>query len=125
MQRAPGTVWMGPEGPITREMILAAVPEIASRRIHMCGPPAMMGAMRGVLAELGVPDAQLHTAAFGPASLPADHEELEVKTAPPPADTPAPSPEEAPSTETCPASCVHADLPAYATPLIHGPGGGA
>ena len=52
MQRAPGTVWMGPEGPITREMILAAVPEIASRRIHMCGPPAMMGAMRGVLAEL-------------------------------------------------------------------------
>src|SRR3546814_18314146 len=82
MQRAPGTVWMGPEGPITREMILAAVPEIASRRIHMCGPPAMMGAMRGVLAELGVPDAQLHTEAFGPASLPADHEDLEVKPAP-------------------------------------------
>ncbi|MFW2828499.1 2Fe-2S iron-sulfur cluster-binding protein [Sphingomonas sp. ID0503] len=124
MQRAPGTVWMGPEGPITREMILAAVPEIASRRIHMCGPPAMMGAMRGVLAELGVPEAQLHTEAFGPASLPADHEDLEVKPAPPPADKPAPSAEVAPSTVTFSVSGVSAALPADETVLEAAEGAG-
>ncbi|EZP67905.1 2Fe-2S iron-sulfur cluster-binding protein [Sphingomonas sp. S-NIH.Pt1_0416] len=124
MQRAPGTVWMGPEGPITREMILAAVPEIASRRIHMCGPPAMMGAMRGVLAELGVPEAQLHTEAFGPASLPADHEDLEVKPAPAPADKPAPSAEVAPSTVTFSVSGVSAALPADETVLEAAEGAG-
>ena len=40
MQRAPGTVWMGPEGPITREMILAAVPEIASRAPRLASSTA-------------------------------------------------------------------------------------
>ncbi|PJG45264.1 flavodoxin [Sphingobium sp. LB126] len=124
MQRAPGTVWMGPEGPITREMILAAVPEIASRRIHMCGPPAMMAAMRGVLAELGVPEAQLHTEAFGPASLPADPEDLEVKPAPAPADKPAPSTEVAPSTVTFSVSGVSAALPADETVLEAAEGAG-
>lgn len=70
MQRAPGTVWLGAEGPITRDMLATAVPEIARRRIHLCGPPPMMAAIRQQLADLGVPDAQLHTEAFGPASLP-------------------------------------------------------
>ncbi|AMK20226.1 putative flavodoxin reductase (plasmid) [Sphingobium sp. MI1205] len=124
MQRAPGTVWMGPEGPITREMILAAVPEIASRRIHMCGPPAMMGAMRGVLAELGVPEAQLHTEAFGPASLPADPEGLEVKPAPAPADKASPTVEVAPSTVTFSVSGVSAALPADETVLEAAEGAG-
>lgn len=72
MQRTPGTVWLGAEGPITREMLAAAVPEIARRRIHLCGPPPMMAAVRRQLADLGVPDAQLITEAFGPASLPID-----------------------------------------------------
>src|SRR3546814_6436228 len=106
---------MGPEGPITREMILAAVPEIASRRIHMCGPPAMMGAMRGVLAELGVPEAQLHTEAFGPASLPADPEGLEVQPAPAPADKASQTVGVAPRTVTFSVSGVSAALPADET----------
>ena len=124
MQRSPGTVWMGPEGPITREMILAAVPEIASRRIHMCGPPAMMGAMRTILAELGVPEAQVHTEAFGPASLPADASDLEVKPAPSPAQRPPPGSEVAPSTVTFSVSGVSAALPAEETVLEAAEGAG-
>src|SRR3546814_12867331 len=90
----------------------------------MGGPPARMGAMRGVLAELGVPDAQLHTEAFGPASLPADHEDLEVKPAPPPADKPDPSAEVAPSTVTFSVSGVSAPLPADETVLEAAEGAG-
>jgi len=82
MQRSAGTVWLGPEGPITQEMLRSAVPDIAKRRVHLCGPPGMMAAMRKQLAELGVPEAQLHTEAFGPASLPADAAEIEIKEAP-------------------------------------------
>lgn len=124
MQRSPGTVWLGPEGPITKEMILAAVPDIASRRIHMCGPPAMMGAMRTELAELGVPEAQLHTEAFGPASLPAHPEELEVVPAPPPAPEHTAEPAVAPGTVTFSVSGVSAALPANETVLEAAEGAG-
>lgn len=72
MQRTPGTVWHGAEGHITRELLEAAVPEIAKRRIHLCGPPPMMAAMRNILTEIGVPQAQIFSEAFGPASLPID-----------------------------------------------------
>ncbi|NBW75817.1 MAG: flavodoxin [Sphingomonadaceae bacterium] len=82
MQRSAGTVWLGPEGPITQEMLRSAVPDIAKRRVHLCGPPGMMAAMRAQLAELGVPEAQLHTEAFGPASLPDNAEEIEAKEPP-------------------------------------------
>ena len=73
---------MGLEGQITKESIAHAVPAIEKRRVHLCGPPTMMDAMRRVLAELGVPAAQIKTEAFGPA----------VGLAPPPRPTPAPEP---------------------------------
>lgn len=124
MQRAPGTVWLGPEGTITKEMITAAVPDIVSRRIHLCGPPGMMGAMRAQLAELGVPEAQLHTEAFGPASLPADPSSLEVKSAPPPTPAPASQPAVAPSTVTFSVSGVSAALATNETVLEAAEGAG-
>jgi ferredoxin-NADP reductase len=67
MVRAAGTAWVGPEGPITTEFLAQVVPDIAHRRVHLCGPPGMMTAMRTCLAKLGVPDAQVKTEAFGPA----------------------------------------------------------
>lgn len=124
MQRAPGTVWLGPEGTITKEMITAAVPDIVSRRIHLCGPPGMMGAMRAQLAELGVPEAQLHTEAFGPASLPVDPDQLEVKPASPPAPDQPAGPAVAPSTVTFSVSGVSAALPANETVLEAAEGAG-
>ncbi|PZR83814.1 MAG: oxidoreductase [Stutzerimonas stutzeri] len=67
MARAAGTHWMGAEGHITREFLAQSVPEIAKRRVHLCGPPGMMEAMKKLLAELGVPPEQVKTEAFGPA----------------------------------------------------------
>ena len=66
--RAEGTAWMGIEGQITKDALAHAVPGIERRRVHLCGPPAMMGAIRRMLGELGVPEAQIKTEAFGPAT---------------------------------------------------------
>ena len=125
MQRAPGTVWLGPEGPITRQMLVDAVPDIAHRRIHMCGPPGMMAAMRQELAELGVPEAQLHTEAFGPASLPTEPETLEVKSPAAAAErTPTAAPSVAATTITFSVAGVSAALPADQTVLEAAEGAG-
>lgn len=67
MTRAEGTVWMGLRGHFNKDLIAVAVPGIASRRVHLCGPPAMMDAVRQVLEELGVPKEQIKTEAFGTA----------------------------------------------------------
>jgi len=65
--RASGSSWMGSEGPITADFLRRAVPDLAMRRIHMCGPPGMMEALRKTLGELGVPPERIKTEAFGPA----------------------------------------------------------
>jgi len=59
--------WTGARGQISKELILQAVPEIARRRVHVCGPPAMMAAIKAELVELGVPKDKIKTEAFGPA----------------------------------------------------------
>jgi ferredoxin len=64
MTRVAGTDWMGPTGRLTKELIAQNVPSIASRRVHLCGPPPMMEAMQGILAELGVPKEQVKTESF-------------------------------------------------------------
>ena len=80
--RSEGTAWMGLEGQLSNDAIVHAVPGIERRRIHLCGPPPMMDAIRRVLAELGVPPDQIKTEAFGPA----------VGLVPPPRPSPAPPP---------------------------------
>ncbi|MBX9946979.1 MAG: 2Fe-2S iron-sulfur cluster binding domain-containing protein [Reyranella sp.] len=80
--RSEGTAWMGLEGQLSKDAIVHAVPGIEKRRIHLCGPPPMMDAIRRVLAELGVPPGQIKTEAFGPA----------MGLVPPPRPTPAPPP---------------------------------
>ena len=105
MSRAAGTAWMGPEGPVSKEFIAHAVPEISRRRIHLCGPPPMMDAVKAELAELDVPKERVETEAFGPAEGMVPPDSLEAMPpaeaphpaeAPPPA-TPAPSPPTVPS----------------------------
>jgi len=131
MQRAPGTVWHGPEGPITKEMLASAVPDLAHRRIHLCGPPAMMAAVKAQLAELGVAEAQLHTEAFGPASLPIDPVDPVAQAAPVAAE-PGPvqaaptsaSAGTAATTVTFSVSGVSAALPAQQTVLEAAEGAG-
>ncbi len=67
MARASGTTWMGSEGQITADFLRRAVPDLVKLRVHLCGPPGMMEALRKTLGELGVPPEQVKTEAFGPA----------------------------------------------------------
>jgi ferredoxin-NADP reductase len=70
MTRAEGTTWMGLTGRLTKELLVQTVPDLPSRRIHLCGPPAMMDALRAILLDLGVPRDRIKTEAFGPAEKP-------------------------------------------------------
>jgi ferredoxin-NADP reductase len=65
MTRPEGTDWKGPRGHLTKEFLAQTVPDLASRRVHLCGPPTMMDETKAMLAELGVPPEQLKTEAFG------------------------------------------------------------
>lgn len=66
MTRGRGHSWMGAEGYPTAQRIIDAVPDIAQQRVHLCGPPPMMDAVLQMLAELGVPRAQIRLEKFGP-----------------------------------------------------------
>jgi glycine betaine catabolism B len=75
ISKPEGLEWNGPRGRITKEWLASSVPDLTSRRVHLCGPPPMMESTRAFLAELGLPPEQLKTEAFGA-----------VKPAPPAAD---------------------------------------
>ena len=63
--KAEGTDWKGPRGRLTKELLTQTVPDLASRRIHICGPPTMMEATKALLTELGVPPEQVKSELFG------------------------------------------------------------
>lgn len=65
MSRAEGTEWKGARGRLSKELLTQTIPDLASRRIHLCGPPAMMDSTKAILTELGVAPEQLKTEAFG------------------------------------------------------------
>ena len=65
MSRPEGTDWKGPRGHLTKELLTQTIPDLASRRIHLCGPPTMMDSTKAILTELGVPSDQVKTEAFG------------------------------------------------------------
>ncbi len=65
MTRAKGTTWMGSQGQFTPEVINDFVPNIMQHRAHICGPPAMMDAVRDMLLGLGLQKNQIKTEAFG------------------------------------------------------------
>ena len=68
MERPEGTDWQGPRGRLTKELLAQTVPDIAARRIHICGPPVMMDAVKTLLSELKVPADQVKTEDFGTAA---------------------------------------------------------
>ena len=61
----PGPDWKGPRGRITKEFLTKTVPDLASRRVHLCGPVPMMDATKALLTEIGVSPANLKTEQFG------------------------------------------------------------
>lgn len=60
-----GTDWKGFRGRINKELLTQTIPDLISRRIHLCGPPPMMDAVQAILAELNVPAEQVKTELFG------------------------------------------------------------
>lgn len=80
MTRTQGSPWTGARGRITRSLIEEAIPNVAGRRVHLCGPPVMMGFVKGILRELGTPPEQIKTEAFGP-SEPVQRRATEVAAA--------------------------------------------
>lgn len=65
ISQAEGTDWKGHRGRITKEWLTQTIPRLASRRIHLCGPPPMMNSIKVILTELGVPSDQVKTELFG------------------------------------------------------------
>ena len=65
VSKPEGTDWNGPRGRITKEWLTQTVPDLASRRTHLCGPSAMMDSIKAIFAELGIPPDHLKTEAFG------------------------------------------------------------
>ena len=65
MSNPEGEAWSGMRGRIDAALLTSAVPDIARRRAHICGPPSMMAAVKAALLGLGVPETQVRTEAFG------------------------------------------------------------
>jgi ferredoxin-NADP reductase len=61
----PTEEWTGARGRIDSKLLQSTVPDLAVHRTHICGPPAMMDAVKAVLRNLGVPEDQIWTEAFG------------------------------------------------------------
>jgi len=78
LSNEPSAAWTGERGYVTSDL-LARVPDIRSRRIHVCGPPVMMDAVKKELASLGVTEESIKTELFLSAPKPV-----------PPTTTPAP-----------------------------------
>lgn len=51
-------------GYITKEVLTERIPAITARRVHICGPPPMMAAVKQTLRELGVPEENIKTEIF-------------------------------------------------------------
>ena len=60
----PSPSWTGQRGRVGAELLARVVPDLPSRRIHVCGPPPMMDAVKAALATLGVPAEAIRTELF-------------------------------------------------------------
>lgn len=63
-EHVDSSTWPYATGRMTRELLQSAVPDITARRVHVCGPPPMMEAVKSILFKLGVPAEQIRTEVF-------------------------------------------------------------
>jgi ferredoxin-NADP reductase/Fe-S-cluster-containing hydrogenase component 2 len=62
----PGdAAWPGARGHVGSDLLASAVQDLAARRAHICGPPAMMHDVKMALRNLGLPEDEIRTEAFG------------------------------------------------------------
>ena len=84
LSKEDSPAWSGPRGFVTKELLQSTVPDLPRRRVHLCGPPPMMEAVKAALAAAGVPAEQVKTELFlspDPRRIPAPG--AEVTTAAP------------------------------------------
>jgi ferredoxin-NADP reductase len=92
-------------GHITKELLNQRVPEIATRRIHICGPPKMIDAVAQMLNELDVPKGNVKTELFAsPPPEPPAATGGGMPPATPPGPEPAGPPPAPPPEEPAPAA---------------------
>ena len=65
MTRPGDEPWLGAVGRVDAPLLASVAPDIAGARVHLCGPPSMMEAVKAALVELGVLEAEIKTEAFG------------------------------------------------------------
>jgi glycine betaine catabolism B len=70
VDKANSPDWPYAAGRIDRELLEKTVPDLRSRRVHICGPLPMMNAIKGILAEMGVSADQIRTEVFQGAEQP-------------------------------------------------------
>lgn len=80
--------WPYPIGRITKEGLLAAVPDLPSRHIHLCGPKSMMDGVKLMLVELGVQAHQIEVEVFVGKELPQKADAAALLSKADAADTP-------------------------------------
>ena len=64
LSRADGTDWTGFKGRVSAELLSKSIPDLASQPVYVCGPMAMMMQIIQLLADLGVPEAQIKMEEF-------------------------------------------------------------
>jgi ferredoxin-NADP reductase/DMSO/TMAO reductase YedYZ heme-binding membrane subunit len=64
LSRDAGAGWHGERGRITSALLARAVPGIAARWVHLCGPTEMTDSTRQTLLDLGVPDQAIRIESF-------------------------------------------------------------
>jgi ferredoxin-NADP reductase/DMSO/TMAO reductase YedYZ heme-binding membrane subunit len=64
LTRDEGARWTGERGRISGAMLERIVPDIAARRVHICGPTEMIEATRPMLRDLGVPEGSIAAESF-------------------------------------------------------------
>ena len=64
LTREAAAGWGGKRGRVTAELLARAVPGLAGRRVHLCGPTEMTDPTIGLLRGLGVADGMIHVESF-------------------------------------------------------------
>lgn len=64
LSEEPSSEWSGARGFVTAELLNRTVPELTTRRVHLCGPPPMMDVVKRELLRAGLPDTQLKAELF-------------------------------------------------------------
>ena len=73
--------WAGLRGHLTAQLLRECVPDVADRPALVCGPDAMANAVRGVLAEAGVPADRIKIESFTPSAAAAASVEADAGAA--------------------------------------------